>query len=91
MNTRGHRNADSMLRSNCIAGPPIGPMPLPATPGAVGLNSSGNRSWPVVYEYHTSGQTTSGSRRRPVLFRESLVGALQLNSSPDCGASGVKS
>ena len=26
-----------------------------------------------------------------MLFRESLVGPLQLNSSPDCGASGVKS
>ena len=42
--------------------------------------------------YHTSGLL---DRRQPaadpVLLRESLVGPKQLNSSPDCGASGVKS
>ena len=75
------------LRSNCIAGPPIGPMPLPPA----FWNSSGNRSWPVLYEYQTSGWVTGGSLRRPVLLRESLTGPKQLNSSPDCAASGVKS
>ena len=62
-------------------------MPLPSA----FANSSGKRSWPVLYEYQTSGWETGGSLRRPVLLRESLIGAKQLNSSPDCWASGVKS
>ena len=62
-------------------------MPLPPA----FWNSSGKRSWPVLYEYQTSACSTGGSVRRPVLFRESLIGPKQLNSSPDCGAFGVKS
>ena len=45
----------------------------------------------MLYEYQTSGWVTAGSVRSPVLLRESLIGPKQLNSSPDCGASGVKS
>ena len=62
-------------------------MPLPLALA----NSSGNRSWPVLYEYQTSGQATWGRFFRPVLLRESLTGAKQLNASPDCVESGVKS